>query len=200
MARKKKTSWTPFLVIVGVIAVFGLFVFLTTDTSLDIDPAAYAYTDDEFERPDAEFQLIEYGDFQCPACGSYAPLIKQVKEDFDNVQVDYRHFVLGSFPHSQQAAEASECARDQNRFWAYHDVLFEYQPRINPSFLMRAAEAIELDMDAFTQCVENREKQIEVTQDVNEAREIGVSATPWILIDGERVQYSSYAQFANHFA
>ena len=198
--RKKKSSWTPFLVIVGVLAVFGLFVFLTTDTSLDIDPADYAYTDDEFERPDADYLLVEYGDFQCPACGSYAPLIKSVKEDFENVQVDYRHFVLGSFPYSQQAAEASECARDQNRFWAYHDVLFEYQPRISPSFLMQAAEAIELDMQQFESCVENREKQIEVTQDVNEARDIGVSATPWILIDGERVEYNSYQQFADHFS
>lgn len=199
MARKKKTSWTPFLIIVGVLAVFGVFVFFTTDTNLEIDSSEYAYTDDAFERPDAEYQLTEYGDFQCPACGSYAPLIKQVKEDFENVNVEYNHFILGSFPYSEQAAEAAECARDQNRFWAYHDLLFEYQPRINPSFLTQVAEVLELDMDAFTQCVENREKQITVTQDVQQAQEIGVSATPWILIDGERVQYSSYAEFANHF-
>ena len=200
MARKKNSSWTPFLIIVGVIATIGLFVFLTTDTSLDLDASAYAYTDDSFERPDAEFLLVEYGDFQCPACGSYAPLIKSVKEDFENVQVEYRHFVLGSFPHSQLAAEASECARDQGRFWAYHDVLFEYQQRITPSFLSQVAAAIELDTDRFEACMDNREKQVYVTQQVQEAREMGVSATPWILIDGERVQYSSYAEFAAHFS
>ena len=200
MPRKKKSSYTPFLIVVGVISVIGLFVFFTTDVRLDIDPADYAYTDDEFERPDAEFLLVEYGDFQCPACGSYAPLIKQVKEDFPNVQVEYKHFILGSFPHSQLAAEASECARDQNRFWAYHDLVYEYQPRISPQLLQQAAQAIELDMDAFNACVDTRDKQIVVMQEVQEARELGVSATPWILIDGERVQYGNYAQFAARFS
>jgi protein-disulfide isomerase len=200
MARKKKSSWTPFLIIVGVVFVIGLFVFFSSDIRLDIDPDTYAYTDDAFDRDGAEFLLVEYGDFQCPACGSYAPVIKEVKETYDNVQVEYRHFVLGSFPYSQEAAEASECARDQNRFWAYHDVLYDHQSRISTSFIRQAAQAIELDMTAFDACVRNREKQVVVTQHIQEARDIGVSATPWILIDGERVQYGSLAQFRAHFS
>lgn len=200
MARKKKTSWTPFVVAVSILVVIGLFVYMNSDINLEIDPQEYAYTDDEFDRPNAEYSLVEYGDFQCPACGQFAPLLKQVKNEFENVDVEFRHFVLGSFPYSQQAAEASECARNQNRFWAYHDLLFEYQSRITPSFLYTVAEAIELDMDEFTTCLEERQTQIDVVEDINQARENNVSATPWVTIDGERVQYSTINQFRAHFS
>lgn len=195
---KKKSSWTPFLIIVGLITAIGLFVFLSTDGSAAVDPATYNYSDDEVNNPEADVTITEFGDFQCPYCGRFAPVLKSVKEDFD-VHVEYKHFPLTSIhPYAQRAAEAAECARDQNRFWAYHDVLFDNQDRLAVAYLYDYAEALGLDEERFEACLDTREKQVVVAADVQEGNQLGVSGTPTVFIDGEEVEYRNYAQFAAH--
>ncbi len=196
MARKKKSSWIPFVSIVGVLALIGIWVFVTTE-QFDLDGSTYAYTDDQFVRETPVATIIEFGDFQCPACGQFASVMKQLKEQTE-AEIVYKHFPLAQFPFSLQAAEASECARNQNRFWAYHDILFDNQQRISPSFLRQAAEAIGLDMNEWRTCVDNRETQIIVAEHMQEAQERGVSGTPTVFINDEEVPYRTVQQFITH--
>ncbi len=77
----------------------------------------------------APVTIIEYSDFQCPFCGRAFPTIQQVLSEYgDKVQFAYKHYPLISIhPRAQKTAEASECARDQGKFWEFHDALFQNQ-------------------------------------------------------------------------
>jgi protein-disulfide isomerase len=73
--------------------------------------------------------LIEYSDFQCPACGFYFPLLKKLEEEFgENIAIVYRHFPLSSVhPNAKFAAYAAEAAGKQGKFWEMHDLIFTNQ-------------------------------------------------------------------------
>lgn len=199
MARKKNNSKAFWYVIGGVIALTALLVFFTGD-SVATDFSAYDFSDEEFENPEAEFVIEKFNDFQCPACRSTAPLLRDVRDNHDNVHIHVRHFPLAQFPHSENAAEAAECARDQDRFWAMYYVMFDHQERLTPVDVNRYARGIGLDMDAFSSCLENRDKQLLVTQDQQEGLDREVSGTPTIFINGERVQFGTAAQFASYIS
>ena len=78
---------------------------------------------------DAKITFVEFSDFQCPFCNRVYPTINQLMKDYDGkVQLVFKHFPLISIhPHAQKAAEAAECAKDQGKFWEFHDALFENQ-------------------------------------------------------------------------
>ena len=78
---------------------------------------------------DAKITLVEFSDFQCPFCARAYPTINQLMKDYDGkVQLVFKHFPLISIhPRAQKAAEAAECAKDQGKFWEFHDALFETQ-------------------------------------------------------------------------
>lgn len=199
---KKKGSNAFWYVLIGILVLIGLWVFIGGGVSaVEIDYTQYQYTDDTIEKPDAEHTLVEYGDFQCPACGQRYPVIKQVKENFD-VNVVYKHFPLTSIhPYAQRAAEAAECARDQNKFWAYHDLLYGEQLYAQPSYLAEGylkqyAEGLGLDTAQFNQCIDERLKQTVVAADVLEGQQAGVDSTPTLILDGQEVGYYQYSQFA----
>lgn len=80
-------------------------------------------------RGSGKIILVEYSDFQCPFCARAFPTVQQVLKEYPGkVLFAYKHFPLTSIhPHAQKAAEASECARDQDKFWEFHDKLFETQ-------------------------------------------------------------------------
>ena len=193
--RKKKSSWKPFVIGIAIFALIGVLVFLNTE-QIVIDGEQYNYVDSEVLYEEPVMVITKFSDFQCPACLAQAQVLEQIKDEYP-VNVEYKHFPLTQIhPYAQSAAEASECARDQGRFWAYHDVLFDNQPRYSNSFLLQYAEAIGLDMDAFTACLDNRDKQVLVSSDYQEGLELGVSGTPTLLVDGEVVEDRSYRGLA----
>lgn len=144
---------------------------------------------------DAPVTLIEFGDFQCPFCRDFhvntLDLVRQAYVDTGVVKVVYNHFAfLGE--ESLRAAEASECAADQDRFFAYHDVLFEQQGPENEGYLTTArliefAEDAELDTAAFETCLLNRPHQQTILDDRAFGSDLGVNSTPTVLINGRRV-------------
>ena len=86
--------------------------------------------DDHVEgSPQARYTLVEYGDYECPACGSLFQTIRQLHAKFGaDVRLVFRHYPLsGIHPHAEKAAEAAEAAAAQGRFWEMHDLLFEHQ-------------------------------------------------------------------------
>ena len=134
--------------------------------------------------------IVEFSDFQCPFCSrfhtdTFQPLLDQYGND---IQFVYRDFPIASIhPQAQEAAEASECADEQGAYWEYHDKLFTNQTALASSDLLTYASELELDVDAFTECLETGRFRDEVLDDMNEGRSYGVTGTPTFFINGVRL-------------
>lgn len=146
--------------------------------------------------PDAPITIIEYADFQCHFCQSFA---RTTEHEMDRayiqtgkVRIEYRHFVIFG-EESVQAALASECAAEQDRFWPYHDLLMATEPDpqvrdLTNGKLKDLARALGLDQDGFDSCLDSQRYKGKVDRDVEEGRAAGVEATPSFIIGGKRVR------------
>jgi protein-disulfide isomerase len=141
---------------------------------------------------DAKVTIVEFADFQCPYCKQFFQLSKPAlfKQYVDAGQVTfvYKHMaILGT--ESTWAAEASECAADQSRFWDYHDLLFNQQTGENQGAftkdkLLGFAQELKLDMTKFEPCLKDDQTLDRVQADIQEGEQAGVSGTPTFFING----------------
>ena len=163
-------------------------------------PTAKQYVDDDpsIGNDDAKVVIVEFSDFNCQYCKRFhdetlQPLLEAYEDD---IQFVYRDFaILG--PSSVDSAVAAECANEQGAFWEYHDILFENQGAFSDDDLIGYAEQLELDVDAFSACIEDPEFINEVRRDSAAAQQIGARGTPAFLING---QFVSGAQPFDAFA
>lgn len=132
--------------------------------------------------------VIEYSDFQCPFCQRAVPTVQQIKDNYDNVEVVYKHFPLESIhPDAFNAAVASECVREEGgdeAFWDYHDILFENQQSLDTASLKQYASRLGLDISS---CLDNQETAGIVRADMQEAQQRGVSGTPSFWVHDELI-------------
>ena len=137
---------------------------------------------------DAGVTLIEYGDFQCPFCGeAYWELERLNDAAGDRLAFVYRHFPLVQVhPYAQIAAEAAEAAGAQGRFWEMHGTLFENQADLRPESLLQYAQALGLDMERFSDDLEQHRHRSKVRRDFMEGVRSGVNGTPTFFVNGER--------------
>jgi protein-disulfide isomerase len=136
----------------------------------------------------ARYTLVEYGDYECPACGSLFLTIRQLHAQFgDEVRLVFRHYPLsGAHPHAEQAAEAAEAAAAQDRFWEMHDLLFEHQDALRPKDLYKYAEQLGLDSARFRSELKERTYEDRVREDFRRGVANGVYGTPGLFINGIR--------------
>lgn len=145
--------------------------------------------------------LVEYSDFQCPACKSYMPIISQVvQERGDTLSFVYRHFPLAQHQNADEAARASEAAGKQNNFWEMHDMLFNRQEiwstESNPDELFVSyAQELGLDIDQFTQDYQSEEAKNKVNTDYNSGVRAGVNSTPSFYLNGQKITAGSAEDF-----
>ena len=137
---------------------------------------------------DAPVTLLEYGDFECPHCGSAAPILRQLLDQFDGqLRIVFRHLPLVDVhPNAALAAEAAEAAGAQGRFWEMHDLLYEHQDALGITDLRRYADELGLDGDAFEGHLRRGTFSARVGQDVNSAEEAGVAGTPTLFVNAIR--------------
>jgi len=142
---------------------------------------------------DASVTVVEYGDFECPNCKQAYPAVKLLLHRFKGrVRLAYRHFPLEEVhPHALQAAEASESAAKQRKFWPMHDLLFENQPHLKLQHLRGYAERLELDMARYTTEMEERLYLQRIREHIQSGRDSGVRATPTFFVNG-RIQDVSF--------
>ncbi|TDU89100.1 sodium/proton antiporter (NhaA family) [Kribbella voronezhensis] len=139
----------------------------------------------------ASVTLVEYGDFECPYCGLAEPVVRDLLHD-DDLRYVWRHLPLTDVhPRAQIAAEASEAAAAQGRFWEMHDLLLANQEDLLPKDLMAYAEQLGLDSRRFHDDVKRHVAAARVAQDVESADLSGVSGTPTFFINGQR-HYGAY--------
>jgi Na+/H+ antiporter NhaA len=159
------------------------------DLAADVDPER-----DHIRGPeDAPVTLVEYGDFECTYCGQAETVIRELLGSLgDDVRYVWRHLPLSDVhPSAQLAAEASEAAAAQGKFWEMHDLLLEHQGELGLRDLAGYAEQVGLDREHFLDEVRRREYAPRVSEDVASADESGVSGTPTFFVNGRR-HYGAY--------
>jgi Na+/H+ antiporter NhaA len=167
-------------------ALLGSAVSLV-DLYTDIDPHC-----DHIRGPaDALVTLVEYGDLECPYCGLAEPIVRELLAE-QNLRYVWRHLPLNDVhPYAQLAAEATEAAADQGRFWEMHDELLAHQDRLTPADLAEHAARIGLDADRLQDDLARHKHAHRIAWDVETAELSSVSGTPTFFINGRR-HYGAY--------
>ncbi len=138
---------------------------------------------------DAKNTIIVFSDFQCPFCAK-AKVIEDKISKLKNVKLVFKHFPLSFHPKALPAATASYCAFKQNKFWEYHDMIFENQDKLSLTNLLVWAENLKLDMDKFNKCFENKVSQNMIKKDIQDGIKAKVEGTPTIYINGMKYEDS----------
>lgn len=198
--QKQLVVWSS-IVIVSVIALFGLWKMTTKDNN----PIQFTFTNSDhiFGQNESKVTIVEYSDFQCPACRYYYNLIQPIKEKYkDKITFVYRNFPLtNSHKFAQVAAQAAESAGRQNKFYEMHDKLFDNQniwsvttdPK--PEF-KKYAQELKLDVEKWEKDFDSTEVKSKIAADVQSARDIGVNQTPTFYLNGVQMAgFSSSGDF-----
>ncbi len=137
--------------------------------------------------------LLEYGDLECPFCGRAEAIIRDLMSSFgDELRYVWRHLPLNDVHlRAQLAAEATEAAAAQGRFWEMHDMLLERQSELSLRDLRGYAAELGLDVGRFEEELRTRAHTERVREDVASADESGVGGTPTFFINGRR-HYGAY--------
>ena len=150
---------------------------------------------------DAKVVLIEYSDFQCPACGAYYPLVKRVTEEFgDRIAFVYRHFPLQQHRNAKIASYVAEAAGKQGKFFEMHDKIFESQATWSESISVdvafaKFAEELGLNLEQYKNDVNSSEIKERVEKNYQSGVRSRVNATPTFFLNGRQIQPRGYEDF-----
>ena len=153
------------------------------------EEVAVAAEDPALGAANAPVTLVEFSDFQCPFCQRVAPTLKQLKATYgDKLRIVWKDFPLTSIhPEAFKAAEAGNCAREQGKFWEFHDRLFANQQALQPEALKEHAAAVGLDAAAFSACLDTAKHSDRVQQQIATGSRLGINSTPAVFINGRQI-------------
>jgi len=178
----QKIISNPIFFLVAIILIFAvIFYFFGNKEESGSMNSIYDYGD-------SVVVIVEYGDYQCPACISSYTMIEQILKEYEGkVKLDYRHFPLPGHEFALKASIVAECAREQGKFWEMHAKLYESAGKLDENSLNEYAKELGLDEEKYSDCF-NHNKYIET---VNEQKRQGIkdkiSGTPTFFINGKKV-------------
>ncbi len=195
---KKFSLWGT--VIVGLALVGWGMVYMVTrpvaDPIVDGTPitiTGVAASDHSKGSDKPKLTLIEYSDFQCPACAVYYPVVKQLAEEFkSDVLFVYRNFPLPQHANAFPAARAAEAAGKQGKFWEMHDKLFEtqiaWENSVRPyGTFSRYATELGLNLDQFEADYDSSAVKNKIDADIKSGQSAGVNGTPSFYLNGVKI-------------
>jgi protein-disulfide isomerase len=166
--------------------------------------SAFSVRDSDWVKgsKDAKLTLIEYGDFECPACSTYSELVNRVSGDYPNdLRVVFRHFPLPMHANAIPAAKSAEAAGIQGKFWEMHDLLYAKQSDWtgggNPKDKFVAyAKSLGLDENKFKADFDSKEIEARINSDESEALRLKIDSTPTFFLNGKKLpQINGYEDF-----
>lgn len=179
---------------VAVVAFIGLIIFNKQDAKAP-EGNSNITSSEHIVSPDAPVKLVEFGDFQCPACAAYYPIIKQIKAEYgDKLSFQFRHFPIVSIhPNAMSAHRAAEAAGRQDKFWEMHDLLYERQSawtnsKSPASVFEGFAQELGLDLEKYKQDLASSEIQDIINADLRAGQEAKVTATPGFVLNGKKLE------------
>ena len=186
-----------FLLILAACAVLlgGLFVFTKDKSSTSSSSGNKSRLSNHvYGEGKSGVKLLEYGDFQCPACGAYFPIVKEVKEKYkDQIYFQFRHFPLSQIhPNARAASRSAEAAGKQGKFWEMHDMLYETQSSWEGSSAAVAifesyAKQIGLNIQKYKTDFASSEVNEIINADFAEGQKLGVEGTPTFYLEGKEI-------------
>jgi protein-disulfide isomerase len=136
----------------------------------------------------APITIVEYSDYQCPFCARVNPTLDRIVQTYgDKVKIVFKDFPLPNHPEAPKAAEAAHCAGEQGKYWELHDRLFANQQALQVPQIKQYASAIELDMNAFSQCLDSGKHASRVEENMKAGEALGVASTPTVYVNGRPV-------------
>lgn len=189
-----------FFIAVGIatiaIIVGGVFFLNKSSTSLSpVNQEILVRSDsNKIGNPSAKVALVEFGDYQCPACGRVNAITKRITEEYkDKILFVFRHFPLPTHPNALVAAEAVEVAGAQGKFWGMHDMIYDNQDEWSDSdkaldIFFEYAKDLGLDVEKFKQDVQSNKFADKIQKDKNDGNALGVNSTPTFYLNGLRLE------------
>lgn len=198
MHHHLKTTEGKFFSVVAliIIALFAYYFYAATPGAKNgTSEIAISATDHVRGAEAGKVTLVEFGDFQCPACGAYEPIIKQVlAENKDTVKLVYRHFPLTQIhKNALGAAIATEAAGLQGKFWEMHDILYEKQGEWGNAlnardYFITYAGTLGLDTKKFQADLANKSLEDKILAEFKEGVRLGVQGTPTFFLNGVKLE------------
>lgn len=192
-----KSTEGKFVLGLGIVIVllFAYYFFATSGKdAAKVSEITVTQTDHIRGAVDGKVTLVEFGDFQCPACGAYEPLIRQVTTDNKTVlKVVFKHFPLTQI-HSNAllGAKAAEAAALQGKFWEMHDMLYDKQAEWSTGLtardmIMGYAAALKLDTTKFSNDLNSKALEDKIMAEEKEGVSLGVEGTPTFFLNGKKL-------------
>lgn len=188
------------LLITGLI-VAGIAILIAFVNANQMDPAAIMkkiVREDSRMTGTGEVQVVEFGDFQCPACAQAHPDVEKLKEEFEGeITFVFRNFPLPGHANARVAAEAAEAAGEQGKYWEMNAMLFETQSQWSSladptSIFAQYAESLGLDKEKFIEDVTGEAHKDRISEDQSDGYAVGVSGTPTFFINGKQQSAFDY--------
>lgn len=134
--------------------------------------------------------IVEFLDFQCPSCGAFHPVMKRIREEYaGRIRFAQRQFILPELHvNAKGAAIAAVCAGRQQRYFEYADAMIVNQAQLERADLVRYAEALKLNVDAFNACLDDPSVAEFVVSERKAGEAIGVQGTPWLFVNRDSVE------------
>jgi protein-disulfide isomerase len=199
----QKESKIITLISVITVAIIGLGIYFLTKTPKDEtkEPTAQAVDKDRLikdnssiiKAPKEKVTLVEFGDFQCPACAAYHDLVSKMIEEYkENLTFVFRHFPLLQHQNARPAAYAAEAAGKQGKFWEMYDLLYVNQSewseeKDTEEIFVNYATKLELNIDKFKSEMDSKEIKDKVSADYSDGVALKVNSTPSFFLNGQKI-------------
>ncbi len=137
----------------------------------------------------AKVTIVEFSDYQCPFCSRFHDTMKEVMQKYPkDVRWIFKHFPLDSIhPYARKAAEAAECAGEQNKFWEYSDAIYANQDKLNDEYIVSAGKDVGLNEAKFKSCLDSGKFTKKVDEDMSYGQSLGVQGTPGSFVNGQAI-------------
>ena len=184
------------IILVGLVIIFGgILVFNKKDAKSPEGSSDTSVTNNIKGEGKKKVTLVEYGDFECPACTAYHPVVEQVFAKYkDDITFQYRNFPLRQIHKNAMAAHRSAAAAArQDKFWEMYDQIYQtrdtWSAQADPSGTFRGyAEALKLDMNKYDTDFKGEAVNTEINADIAAGQKLGVTGTPTFFLNGKRIE------------
>lgn len=192
-----KTDTKILLGILGLTLLAVAVVLATAPKGTAVDPNVVNRGGEATGSAQPKMTLVEFSDFQCPACKSFEPYVNQLLEKHAaDLRFVYRHFPLPQHNLALKAALAAAAASEQGKFWEYKKELFANQEKLKDDSFEEIAKKLNLDLTRFNQERDSSELLSKVQEDLKDGQKLNVNATPTFYLDGEKLNLDSFDSLA----
>lgn len=202
MTREAKILAAIFgVIVIGMVAIFAFAGGggSTTDSNSETIDQSKLVRPDSHKIGTGAVQVVEFGDYQCPACAAAEPTVQKLQQELgDKITFVFRNFPLPMHKNAIPAAEAAEAAGAQGKFWEMHNKLYstqtEWENLPNPvDKFAEYAKELGLDADRLKKEVEENKYVDFINQDKRDGEDIGVNSTPTFYINGKKAESFEYS-------